>query len=148
LAVEILLVVVEAPLRDVAVHVVKAPWVRLLLADLVGDLLGVALEPGVIAQRRRVGAEGVRRRRPGPARPLPLGLGRQAVDLAGLLRQPAAVLHGGVVGDADDREPFAAHAEGLVGVGRRRPGDGVGALFLVLLGLLLGVLHLPVQVVL
>src|SRR5262245_64838727 len=99
---------IEAPLRDVAVHVVQAPGVGLLLADLLGRPLGVALEPGVLSQLARIVAEVIGRRRAGPAGPLPLGLGRQTIDLARLLRQPTAILHAAVVGDANHGMAFPA----------------------------------------
>ncbi len=120
-------VVIEAPLGDVAVHVVQAPGIGLLLADLLG-LLGVVDVPGVLAELLGVVAPGVGGLGAGAAGVFPLGLGGQAIDLAGLLGEPAAVFHRGVVGDADDRLAVAAEAEGLVGVGRGRAGDGVGLL--------------------
>ncbi len=69
--------------------------------------------------RRRRGEGGLGA---GAAGVLPLGLGGQAVDLARLRRQPAAVLHGRVVGDADGRLASLAVAERLVGVGRASAG--------------------------
>src|SRR5262249_30413370 len=42
--------------------------------------------------------------------------------------QPAAILHGGVPGDGNDRLLVAAVTEGRVLVGRRGAGDGVGKL--------------------
>src|SRR5262249_50004128 len=110
-------------------------------ADGVRFVVGVVRRPGVIAQLLRVVAERVRRRRAGAAGPLPLGLGRQAVGLAGLDRQPAGVLHGAVVRDADDGGLPAGEADRLVGVGRRGAGDGVGVLGL--LGLLVLLLAGP-----
>ena len=100
-------VVVEAPLGDVAVHVVKPPGVGLLLADRL-RLLGVLDVPGVLAElapgrRRRIGGLGA-----GAAGVFPLGLGRQAIDLARLGRQPAAIFHRGVVRHADHRLSLAA----------------------------------------
>src|SRR5262249_55790973 len=91
----------------------------------------------------RVGGAGA-----GAAGPLPLGLGRQAVGLAGLLGQPAAVGHGGVVGHAQGGLPLVAQAEGRVGVGGRRPGDDVGGLVLLGPAAVLGGLLLPPGVVL
>src|SRR3989442_1125511 len=81
----------------------QALRVRLLLPPLVGDLLGVLVRPGVLAELVRVVAEAVRSAGAGAAGPLPLGLGRQAVQLARLGRQPPAVLHRRVVGDAQHR---------------------------------------------
>ena len=46
-------VLVEAPFGHVAVHVVEAPGIRLLLADLVILLVAVVVEPGVVAELRR-----------------------------------------------------------------------------------------------
>src|SRR5262249_4714542 len=85
-SVGVLLVVIEAPLGDVAVHVVQAPWVGLLLADLVRQVVGVPGEPRVVAEFARVVAEAVGSGGAGAAGPLPLRLRRQAVGLAGLLR--------------------------------------------------------------
>src|SRR5262249_26227631 len=82
--------------------------------------------PRVVAKLFRVVAEAVGGRGAGTGGPLPLGLGGQPVILARLGRQPAAVFHGGVVGDAKDRVALAAVAGGLVGVGLGRAGKGVG----------------------
>src|SRR5207253_2302672 len=76
-------VLVEAPLPDVAVQVVQAPGVGLLPADRVGGLVGVLRVPGVLAEAVGGVAEGVRRAGAGAAGVLSLGLGRQAVGLAG-----------------------------------------------------------------
>src|SRR5262249_9264316 len=65
-----------------------------------------------------------------------------------LSRQPTAILHGGVMSDADYRVPFSAVAEGLVGVRLGWSGDGVGVAlepFLVVFGGL-DRLFLPIDV--
>src|SRR5207245_457002 len=108
-----------------AVHVIQAPGVRLLLANLVRQVLGVLVVPGIVVQLGRIVAEEVGSGRAGPARIFPLGLGREAVGFAGLDREPAAILHGRMVGHAEHRLTFAAVAVGLIDVGRRRPADGV-----------------------
>ncbi len=127
-------------------HVVETPGIRLLLADRL-RLLGVLDEPGVFAEGREIVAEGVGGRGPGAAGVLPFGLGRQAIGLARLGREPAAVFHRRVVRDADDRLPLAPEPEGLVGVGGGRPGDGVGRLCsLRLLGEVHPLVLLPPQI--
>src|SRR5262249_12571249 len=112
----------------------------------------ILVVPRIIAELFRVVAEVVGRLAAGSAGVLPLGLGGQPVDLACLLRQPAAVLHGGVVRHADRRGLVVTVAGRHVGVGGRRPGDGIGAFVLVIFGgllLLLGrFLRLPEEVVL
>src|SRR5580692_3897584 len=123
---------IEAPLHDVAVHVVQAPGVRLLGADFVGRALlvqfigGILAVPGVIVEFGRIVAETVSGLAAGAAGVFPLGLGRQAVGLAGLLREPFAIPHGRVVRHADGRVLLALVAVGFVDVGRRRAGDAVG----------------------
>src|SRR5436305_13343333 len=85
-----------APFPDVAVHVVEAPRVRAKRAG--GDGAAAVLARRLSGQRVaavvvRVGggegaAERIRRRRAGPARVLPLGLGGEAkAALAGPVRE-------------------------------------------------------------
>src|SRR5262249_14961991 len=70
---------IPAPLLHVSVHVVKAPGVRGLLADLVGHAVGVFLVPSILLQLSLVIAEGESGRRAGAAGILPLGLRRQSI---------------------------------------------------------------------
>src|SRR4029079_11113964 len=113
-------VLIEDPLADVAVHVEQPPRVRLLRRHGVRAFPGVLARPRVLAERARIVAETVRRRRAGARRVFPLGLGGQAVRLARLRRQPAAVFHRRVPRHVDRRLLALAVAERLVAVRRRR----------------------------
>ena len=67
---------VLAPLIHVAVHVIQTPRVRLLLTHGMGRIARVLVVPRVISQLGITVAKTVRRRRPSPARTLPLRLRR------------------------------------------------------------------------
>src|SRR5262249_45608989 len=121
--IRVLDITVEAPLCGVAGHVVKAPWVRRLAANRVRLLVGVLLEPRIAAEFLRIVTEVIGGDRPGPAGVLPLSFRRQAVGLAGLLREPVAILHRRMVTDPDRGIALSSEAVRLVGIGRRRAGD-------------------------
>jgi len=76
-----------APFPDVTVHIVQTPSIWRFLTYRMCLLLR---EPPMLPQRPRVVTRRPRRRGPGPARVLPLRLGRQVKRLAFLLRQPRA----------------------------------------------------------
>ena len=112
-ALEVRAVPVQAPLLDVAVHVVQTPWVGGGAADVQRDdvVAGAARrvgEPGAALvlchPRRRPISAPERCRGAGPARVLPLRLGGQTEFGALALRQPAAV--GGGVMPAHEHHRF------------------------------------------
>ena len=115
-------VLVERPLHDVAEHVVEPPGVRFLRPHLVIGPAGkcgqrrVLREPGQVIQLSSSEAG----RRAGAARVLPLGLRRQAVELAGPAAQPLRELVGRMLGHADRRKSAVAPAEAHLDVGRGR----------------------------
>src|SRR5687768_10130357 len=80
------------PFGDVADHVVEAPGVGLFLGDLVGGVVGVVDVPGLVLELGFVGDVLVEAG--GLAGVLPLGLGGEAVLLAGDLGEPLDVLGG------------------------------------------------------
>src|ERR1019366_7976786 len=85
-------ILVEDPLHDIAVDVAKAPWVGLLLPDLLILEVTILLEPGVFAQLALVVAEEIWGRRAGARGVFPFGLGGQAVELSSLGAEPLAIL--------------------------------------------------------
>ena len=128
LGVEIGDVLIENPFGDVAVDIVQAPGIGKFLADFFVAAVAVVEVPGVLAEFGFVVAKGIGSVRAGAAGIFPFGLGRQAVVVAGFGAEPAAIHAGGVVGHADGREAFLAHAERHVGVGLRGASEGVGVL--------------------
>src|SRR5262245_6468403 len=127
-AVIILAVAIDTPLGHVAVHVVKTPGIGFFLPDLVGRLLRLLVIPAIIVQLCGIVAEAVGGSGAGPAGPFPFRLGRQAIVLAGLFRQPAAILHGGMMRDRQGRVIVMPVAKGRVGIRRSGTGDGVANL--------------------
>jgi hypothetical protein len=86
-----LVVVVPAvldPLPDIAMHVVEAPLVGRVRADLDG-LSDILAEVGVVV--RDPGANVISRCRSGPAGIFPLGLAEEAIAMAGLAAQPTQI---------------------------------------------------------
>src|SRR5437016_1194566 len=77
--VAVLVVMIETPFGDVAVHVVKAPGVGLLLAHGMGLAVRIVREPGVVRKLTRIVAERKSRFGSGAAGVFPLRFGRQTV---------------------------------------------------------------------
>ena len=112
-------VLIEAPLRHVAVHIVQPPRIGFLESDLVIFIVAIArhgavfavAEPAIVFELFRIVAEGISGVLSGPAGVFPLGLGGQAIIMPRLRRQPFAVHFGGKLRHADGRKTFLAHAE-------------------------------------
>src|SRR5262249_1708910 len=92
---------VEDPFGDVAVHIIKAPGIGLLLADLLIFEIAVLLVPGVIAQLLVVFAEEVGSGCAGAAGVFPFGFRGQAIKFTGLGAEPLAIFVRGMLRHAD-----------------------------------------------
>src|SRR6202000_1063270 len=108
LLVVIRIVLIDAPLSDVTVHVVEAPGIGLFLTDLVIAAIAIGQdriidEPGVVLQLFRIVAEAVGGLGAGAAGVFPFGLGGQAIKAAGLFAEPLGVLPRGKLGHDDRR---------------------------------------------
>ena len=106
----------------------QAPRVRLFLSDLLILEVAVLFPPAVLAHLRRVVAPEVGGRGARACRVFPLGLGGQAVKVAGLRAQPLAIFVRHVLRHRDRRVAVRAHAEAHLDVRLRRVRDGVGQL--------------------
>src|SRR5262249_10561826 len=100
----------------IAVHIIETKRVGMLSADRVRGGAGIALEPGVVAERFFFIAEEPRSVAAGATRAFPFGLGRQAIQHVFALGEPiaerdgvlAADLHDRLVIGLDAREPWVA----------------------------------------
>src|SRR5437867_3655391 len=104
-------VLIEAPFGNVAVHVIKPPWVRLLAADFLVFEITVCLVPGVFPQLRWIVAEGICGSRACPAGIFPFRFGRQAIELPRLRAEPLAIFGGSMVRHADCWITILSHPE-------------------------------------
>src|SRR5688572_33502717 len=84
-------ILVETPFRQVAMHVVETPRIRLLAADLLIFEIAVVRGPRVILELGRIVAERVGGGGARAAGIFPFGLGRETVILAGLGAEPLAI---------------------------------------------------------
>src|SRR6266496_66139 len=89
--VKIRIVLIEHPFGHVAIHIVKPPGIWLFLADLLIFEVAVLLEPGVFRKLRGIVSKVISGSRARAAGVFPLGLGRQAIELARLGAKPLAI---------------------------------------------------------
>src|SRR5262249_12839681 len=127
-------VLVEAPLRHVAVHVVKLPRIWLLGSNLVILEVAVLLVPGVLIQLIGIVAKRIGRGGAGATGVFPLGFGGQAMELARFRAEPLAILVRRVLGHADGGVTVLAHAEAHFDIGLGGTCHSVGNLVHVRLG--------------
>lgn len=117
---------VQYPFRDVAVHVVNAPWVWFFGACSLVLILSVVVVPGVVGELVFRIAEGVGGRGAGTAGVFPFRFCGEPIVFSCLGTEPFAEFGGGVVGHGDGGEAFfvaVTHAEVHGGVGGGRLAD-------------------------
>ena len=124
-AVNVFFIHVQTPLASVAMHVVQAPWVRLFLANFMRQLFSVTSKPRIISKLGRICSIAISTAGASPTGILPLRFGGQAIPAPSFPAQPPAILHRGVMGDANHRITLTAMPKGLVRIRRGWPGDSV-----------------------